>query len=238
MFYTIPHIGYMKLDKKGFLNNDERTSVDIQKYGYPEEALINWCNDVLIKDDKIFIDIGAHNGTWSTTIASKAKHTYSFECNPEIYCCFCGNIFLKQLCHKITPLNIGLSNIDDSLTYYYRTQDGGGNGFTYLGLERDEDSIKKSLPVRTLDSYNLTNIGFIKIDVEGHEKQVLEGAVETLKNNNYPPFVFESWSSWREDNEKHIPARKLRDDLFSFIKTLGYIIRPLNGYDEIFIASK
>ncbi len=37
--------------------------------------------------------------------------------------------------------------------------------------------------VRTLDSYLFKNIGFIKIDVEGHEIEVLRGAVNTLKDS-------------------------------------------------------
>ena len=41
----------------------------------------------------------------------------------------------------------------------------------------------ETVEVKTLDSYNFTNVGFIKIDVEGYEKFVLEGAVNTIANN-------------------------------------------------------
>ena len=37
---------------------------------------------------------------------------------------------------------------------------------------------------KTLDSFNLKNIDFIKIDVDGFEYKVLCGAVETIKNSN------------------------------------------------------
>ena len=37
------------------------------------------------------------------------------------------------------------------------------------------------VPMRTLDSYQLSNVGFIKIDVEGHEEAVLHGSSETLR---------------------------------------------------------
>jgi FkbM family methyltransferase len=238
MFYTIPHIGYMKLDKKGFLNNNESTSNDITKYGYAEGALIEWCKENCLSAEKNFIDIGAHNGTWSISLGEKAVKTYSFECNIEPYCCLCGNIYLKGLCDKVIPHNIGLSNTHEIKQYHIRSSDGGGNGFTELGKIRDESSLIKYLEVKTLDSFNLENIGFIKIDVEGHEKEVLEGAVNTLKNNGYPSIIFESWAEWREDNEHFIPARKLRKELFEYVKSLGYTIRPINHYDEMFIASK
>jgi len=38
-----------------------------------------------------------------------------------------------------------------------------------------------TVPMRTLDSFDYTDIGFIKIDVEGYEYKVLLGAKETIK---------------------------------------------------------
>ena len=74
------------------------------------------------------------------------------------------------------------------------------------------------MPVKTLDSYELSNISFIKIDVEGHEKQVLEGSLETIRSNNYPKILFESWDPLDESDFKF----KLRTDLFEFIISIGY----------------
>ena len=69
--------------------------------------------------------------------------------------------------------------------------------------------------MKTLDSFNLTNINFIKIDVEGHEEFVLRGAVKTLANNNYPKILFESWSERQEQN--NIPSIQIRKSLFYFL---------------------
>ena len=41
-----------------------------------------------------------------------------------------------------------------------------------------------SIQCRTLDSFNLNNIDFIKIDVDGFEVKVLGGAIETITRNN------------------------------------------------------
>ncbi len=87
---------------------------------------------------------------------------------------------------------------------------------------------------KTLDSFNLTNINFIKIDVEGHEKLVLEGAVQTLKNNNYPKILFESWDEHHEQNG--LPSIKLKKELFEFIESLGYRIIKLG--QDMYIAEK
>lgn len=92
------------------------------------------------------------------------------------------------------------------------------------------------VPITTLDSFNLNNIGLIKIDVEGFEKNVIEGAQETLKRNRYPRILFESWRPSRDSEGQS--ATYLRNELFEYIRSIGYRIVPVNGWDEMFIAEK
>jgi FkbM family methyltransferase len=66
--------------------------------------------------------------------------------------------------------------------------DGGGstlhsNSSTVL---RTED-----IEIKTLDSLQLENIGFIKMDVEENEYQTLLGSQNTLRRSNYPKILFE-----------------------------------------------
>jgi hypothetical protein len=89
--------------------------------------------------------------------------------------------------------------------------------------------------MKTLDSFGLTNIGFIKIDVEGHEECVLRGAVKTLEANGWPKILFESWPERCSD----VPAKEIRKSLFDFLGSLGYkIVQVHCGTDDMFIAEK
>jgi FkbM family methyltransferase len=38
------------------------------------------------------------------------------------------------------------------------------------------------VPMNTLDSFNFANVGFVKIDVEGHEEAVLHGGLKTIRS--------------------------------------------------------
>ena len=76
---------------------------------------------------------------------------------------------------------------------------------------------------KTIDSFNLENIGFIKMDVEENELFVLKGALNTLKQSNYPTILFESNNS--------------NEELFSFLKNLNYKIIQISGCSNMFLAS-
>ena len=201
--------------------------------GIAEKNLIYNTLDTYIDPSKNFIDIGAHVGTYSYILGKKANHTYAFECNPKVFCYLAANIALHDLEHKVTPFRYALGNKETEMDYFFRSPDGGGNGIKVLN-ENDNNFNKIKIKVKTLDSFNLTNIGLIKIDVEGFEKEVIEGSLNTLKNSNYPPILFESWGSWKES--EGVPANKIKTELFEYIESLGYTIDIAGHHNDMYIA--
>ena len=66
---------------------------------------------------------------------------------------------------------------------------------------------------KKLDSIKLENkIGFIKIDVEGHELEVIEGALNTIKMNK-PVLLIEI-------EERH--SKRMVNESIKYIKNIGY----------------
>ena len=204
----------------------------ILKDGIPERNLIRWFEETYIRPDKDFIDIGAHVGTYSWICGRRARHTHAFECNPKVFCYLAANIALHGLEDKITPHSCALGSQEALLDYYTRSEDGGGNGIKVLS-EKDSHLPKQKVSVRTLDSFHFTNVGCIKIDVEGFEKEVLLGSMETLKINNYPPILFECWGEWKES--EGVPSVRLKEELFASIRSIGYRIVPMT-INDMFIA--
>jgi len=201
--------------------------------GIAEKSLIHWFTDNYVDPEKDFVDIGAHVGTYSWTCGKKAKHTHAFECNPKVFCYLASNIALHEMENDITPYRYGLGCQPGILTYYIRSADGGGNGFKKFS-DKDDLRETRQIQVRTLDSFELNNIGCIKIDVEGFEKEVILGGLDTLKRNNYPPILFESWGEWKEKED--VPARVLKEELISTLKNIGYEIEGISGFPDMFIA--
>lgn len=156
--------------------------------GLFEKHLIDWCKQMCSKD-KNMLDIGAHSGTYTISLADHCEHVYSFEPQKHTYYSLCGSVALSNL-KNVTCLQFGLGSEGQvgKQTLNIVSLDGGGstlhsNSSTVL---RTED-----IEIKTLDSLQLENIGFIKMDVEENEYQTLLGSQNTLRRSNYPKILFE-----------------------------------------------
>ena len=112
----------------------------------------------------------------------------------------------------------------NKMPLYVVSDDGGGST-----VQPTSSNVlcQEEIEIITLDSLHINNICFIKIDVEENELAVLQGAVETLKNNNYPHIVFECNDTNFSSNLNH------------FINVeLGYQITPITGICNMFLAHK
>ena len=225
----------LKGGKDYYFFSEARVARDYVNTGLYEKPIIEWVISNFVKEDKAVIDIGAHMGHYTLNMSHKAQRVYSFECSPKSFNYLCANIALQDMNYSVTKYNVALSNKEGVANYYIRDKlDGGSNGISKFNLDEKNNTPYIEVPTKTLDSFGLKNIGFIKIDVEGHEKEVLEGSLNTLKENDYPPFIFESWSPNNLDNS--IPKTEIREELFSYIKSIGYNIVPISGWSEEFLA--
>lgn len=187
-------------------------------YGLFENQLIEWCKQFCSPETNV-LDIGAHSGTYSISLAGVSNRVYAFEPQKMTYYALCGSVALSGLenidCHKV---GLGSSDQVGIQSLKIVSNDGGGSSLhSTTGILREEP-----IEIITLDSLNLSNIGFIKMDVEENELFVLQGGLETLARSRYPPILFES-------NGTH-------PELFSYIRGLGYEIISVVGCSNMFLA--
>lgn len=158
------------------------------KYGLFENQLIEWCKQFL-KKDKVFLDIGAHSGTYSLSLADYCKDVWAFEPQKMTYYALCGGVALSNK-RNINCKQLGLGSKDQVgyKTLNIVSNDGGGSSLHSTSGILGQETIE----IVELDSLNIENIGFIKMDVEENELFVLQGATETLRKSGWPTILFES----------------------------------------------
>lgn len=176
------------------------TGFSVQK-SYTCNWLIDWSNSVdkkmsfkLFEHDQIlyfknsykkynpefFLDIGAHGGLYSIILKKYFPNlkVFSFEPDKQNRYQLYGNLFLNKLEKEINVFDFGLSNSSKEVSFGIRKK-GNRGGKTI------QKSGKEKIFVKPLDQVLLekNKICFIKIDVEGHEKEVIEGSKNFLKKN-------------------------------------------------------
>ena len=115
---------------------------------------------------RVCLDIGSNIGQWTRPLAEKFRSVICFEPNPNFRECFERNITERNV--LLWPF--GLSDKTGTATQDFNS--------TVL------QDVPGDVSLRTLDSFGLTEVDFVKIDVDGSEVPLLNGARETLKRNN------------------------------------------------------
>ncbi len=170
---------------------------------------------------RVFFDVGANYGTHSLLFLSQNVETVSFEPNPNCQQVFRNFCRLNNYTEKLQ--DVAVSNNAGEMEFWFPERD------TWLGtmvadyaenLAEHYKLEKIKVPVITLDDYvekTGLNPDLIKIDTEGNELNVLEGALQTLKNAK-PLVIFES--NITTDAEE-------RRKIYEFFEKSNYQIAPL-----------
>ena len=188
------------------------------------------------KSEITIVDVGANQGQYTQSLLKFFKND-----NVKIHCFEPGHETFKMLLENlnghdnITFNNFGLSNVkSDGILYY----DHAGSGLAsvykrqldYFDVKFEQ---KEDIKLDTLDNYcaenNITCIDFFKLDVEGNELNVLEGAKNTLDadivksiqiefggcNLDSRTFIRDFWNML---HEKYIMYRIMRNGLLEIKK--------------------
>ena len=146
------------------------------------------------------VDVGAYIGTHSMSMGRMVGETgkvYAFEPQRKVYRELVENIALNGMEGRVVPLRFALGNktdiieMDLPLEVDVAGPDAPDASATVLlegGVRVGAGGDRAEM--RQLDDFSLANVSLIKIDVEGHENAVLEGAQRTIAENR-PVVVLE-----------------------------------------------
>lgn len=166
----------------------------------------------------VIFDVGAHIGEYArTALAARPKaRVYSFEPSAHTF-----RLLTENLAGTGVALNrCGLGDRDETATLW-TTGDGSGMAslskrrLEHFGMAMDQ---KESVSVRTLDGYcsehGIDHIDLLKIDVEGHEMDVLRGAMGMISAKKIGIIAFEFGGT-------HIDTKTFFQDFWYFFKKAG-----------------
>ena len=121
------------------------------------------------------IDVGSHVGFWSKDFTKLFTHTFAFDPIPQVRECYIKNITNSN--YTLYPYGLGKENKKISVLYSPKE----------TGNTHASDKGNLEIEVKTIDGFNLPNIDYIKIDAEGYEIEVVEGAKELIERCK--PFI-------------------------------------------------
>ena len=220
-------------------NNDIILELDIGDWiqeniyflgGY-EDAELQFIQSSL-KEDNIFIDIGANIGVHSlfaSKLVGKNGKVISFEPFRQNYNALNKNIALNGSTNVVTE-NLALFKTETILDIYYNTNEANlGMASSYL----TEFSCVEKIKAVALDSYLKTipqqKVDFIKIDIEGGEYDALLGMKSTLMSF-YPKLLIEIL----DHNELTESGNK--KNIVGYLENMGYTKYYINDDGELSIT--
>lgn len=126
---------------------------------------------------RVAVDVGAHVGLWAMHLVKMFGQVEAFEPNGSLLGCFLRNVGVSNVCRHPFALGpcAGFTNL--------RRFDGNTGHTMNTGVESVRENgkgIGGEIEMKTLDSFGFPVVDFIKIDVEGYEPGVVNGARETI----------------------------------------------------------
>lgn len=124
-------------------------------------------------------DVGAHVGLWSMQLMKRFAQVHAFEPVPLHYHCLLQNLTDNDFDdpggkHSVRTHQFALGEKEQRVRIRTAPTSTGDSWVDSVGHMHD-------IKMRTLDSFDLQDVDFIKIDCEGYEKFVLMGGEETIK---------------------------------------------------------
>ena len=182
-----------------------------------------------IKNFRNALDIGSCEGTTVLDFSEKFEHVYAFEPLKETFKTLIENT--KHL-DNVTCYNYALGEsagkieITNLVGHPWRNKVLDEDGKKFLDYRvksrklSDEEWSIETVDLINIDSFEFTNIDFVKIDTEGYVLPVLKGMKKTLIENK-PPAIF-------------VEVQRTDKKVFEFLSELDYSFNKADKLNFIF----
>jgi FkbM family methyltransferase len=218
------------------LDLSEAIDLSIYLFGKFEHEIVDTAIQMSLKKDQVIIDIGANIGVQTLQFASKFEKSKIFSIEPTDYAFkkMQNNIKLNPLLsERITVLQSYLTceekHIPKNVYSSWKVNSNEDQHLKHMGIKKSTNNSYANSIDRIVSENKITNVSFIKLDVDGPELDVLKSGVNFLSKNKPPIFMELAPYLYTEFGYTYV-------DLINFINSLGYdyyTINPMKKIDNI-----
>ncbi len=211
-------------------DTDNCQSVELRHNSIWEPHLLKVLDRNIIPGTTV-VDTGCNFGTISIPMARRLgpKGTvYSFDISLYMINKFINNIKLNNNLAYINIFNVALSDKCGEEVYFNDVQFTDKEQVNYgdIRINSKDNCSGQMINTRTIDSYALDNVSFIKVDCQGYDLKVLRGAVNTI--TKYRPVVVFEWESHMAE-----PHGDTFQDTIDFFSSIDYKVEKIAKDDWI-----
>jgi len=195
--------------------------------GEPEIHLIRY----LVEPNTTAVDVGASFGFYAAEMARYATTVVAFEANPAV-AAFTRSVAARN----VDVVNVALSSTAGHTTLKIPRNPNGETIDELATIEPDNplhagDSDTVQVEMKRLDDMGITNCSFIKIDVEGHEEAVLDGASALIAAQR-PVLMVEMNEDFNPGAVQRLAARYAGLNYRSLFLSQG-TLHPIDTFDPV-----
>jgi FkbM family methyltransferase len=160
---------------------EEGDTLYIERLRHGQYQKTNWeFAQLLIDDWSCAVDVGSNNACNAIHYAKRFSHVECFEPTPLAQQLWTNTVRDNQV-QNVSLHKFAVGEIAKRVEMLAHPKNGGHNHIRATANPTIKDIY--TVDVKTLDSFNFQNVGFVKIDVEGYEQFVLEGASQLIQQS-------------------------------------------------------
>jgi FkbM family methyltransferase len=217
--------------------SDDTWYQDVKSKGYWAEQNLDLLR-YLIAPDAICLDLGANVGTVATALSVLAERgqVYAFEGSLETTEALAKTVEVNRLAN-VRVFNRVIGKADEEVKFF-NIPEVRSSGFSVpADSEREVATVRPEtaemivLQSRSVDSLvrelSLPKVDFIKVDIEGAELDMLEGARDTLAR--FKPILIMEFNSYAFAHIREIPPRRALKRIFEVFDDIYYFVNRTGG---------
>lgn len=177
-----------------FPARDSTVGRSLRDYGEFARPEVDLLSIYLEQTDGDLLDVGANIGAISLPLAHRFRnrHIHAFEAHKGVCSILCANVVANKL-NNVTVTHAAVG-AEESIVQFPTPSLSENINFGAIGFDQAENATTVPVLMTTLNRYVSHNVSVVKIDVEGHEPQVLKGS-DILLRGHGAVFLIEASSN-------------------------------------------